>query len=588
MATDIPMSTLEHVTYKGTELNALSVDGCEWRKPYTVIFPTMPTGVAGATVTRSAIESNCWQLSTTLTATGSVLYGDTLTCSGTAATGYNSPIVSFKSTGTNGTTTVNVIFPEVDKTVTSGSSTDVTDVTDPTYLYSANETKDYEGYSAYGFCVINDIEIGTSWTTVYSIDKTTTNGLGYSTEYDACFINGKLTTRTTRNYKTKITVSSINLQASSKNYIAHFRQVNQCKVAGDVTLNVVAGSLKKYTITITNPSYGTVKNGSTTLSSGATVSHGTTLTLTPTVATGYKTIVSATTGNVVGATEATNITVTSDVGITFTRTANTYYVYYKQGTASSTTNLPSTQSRTYPNAVTLATNSMTKNSTSEGYYTVTYNYNGSGASNTTATAAIIRYYTASGWTTSINGSQKYANGASYGANWAGDLTLYPYFSSSVRISSVTLPTPTRSGYAFMGWATSSTATSGTAGGSSYTPNGNVTLYAIWSSSLLAPVLTVFHYTNTDRVSINIHNPNTVTVDYDVSLQSEYAGIYSAYFSRSGNLDAGKTTAISATYSSSLAAASCTFTYDSKSSYKQILYADFTLREEEEESSTTTN
>lgn len=29
MATYIPMDTLEHVTYKGTELNALDVAGCK-------------------------------------------------------------------------------------------------------------------------------------------------------------------------------------------------------------------------------------------------------------------------------------------------------------------------------------------------------------------------------------------------------------------------------------------------------------------------------------------------------------------------------------------------------------------------------
>lgn len=43
--------------------------------------------------------------------------------------------------------------------------------------------------------------------------------------------------------------------------------------------------------------------------------------------------------------------------------------------------------------------------------------------------------------------------------------------------SVTLPTPTREGHDFLGWAVSKTATSGTTG--TYTPSSNVTLYAIW-------------------------------------------------------------------------------------------------------------
>jgi uncharacterized repeat protein (TIGR02543 family) len=41
-----------------------------------------------------------------------------------------------------------------------------------------------------------------------------------------------------------------------------------------------------------------------------------------------------------------------------------------------------------------------------------------------------------------------------------------------------LPTPTRTGYSFKGWGTSSTATSGITG--SYTPSKNITLYAIWA------------------------------------------------------------------------------------------------------------
>ena len=69
------------------------------------------------------------------------------------------------------------------------------------------------------------------------------------------------------------------------------------------------------------------------------------------------------------------------------------------------------------------------------------------------------------------------SGASYTTNAA--LALYAIYTSSTTTAAVTLPTPTRSGYNFMGWATSSAATSGTTG--SYTPSGNVTLYAIWGA-----------------------------------------------------------------------------------------------------------
>lgn len=48
-------------------------------------------------------------------------------------------------------------------------------------------------------------------------------------------------------------------------------------------------------------------------------------------------------------------------------------------------------------------------------------------------------------------------------------------------SGVTLPTATRSGFDFLGWATSSSAISANAGtaGANYKPTGNITLYAVW-------------------------------------------------------------------------------------------------------------
>lgn len=46
-------------------------------------------------------------------------------------------------------------------------------------------------------------------------------------------------------------------------------------------------------------------------------------------------------------------------------------------------------------------------------------------------------------------------------------------------SSITLPTMTATGYSFLGWSTSSTATSGMTG--TYTPTASVTLYAVWGT-----------------------------------------------------------------------------------------------------------
>lgn len=57
-------------------------------------------------------------------------------------------------------------------------------------------------------------------------------------------------------------------------------------------------------------------------------------------------------------------------------------------------------------------------------------------------------------------------------------------------SAVLLPTPTRDGYEFLGWYTS--ASGGTKvgdGGTSYTPSGNITLYAHWEKNIIPPEFT---------------------------------------------------------------------------------------------------
>lgn len=147
-------------------------------------------------------------------------------------------------------------------------------------------------------------------------------------------------------------------------------------------------------VTIVNSGYGTVKNGSTTVTSGNKVPYGTTLTISTIAATGYTTRVSSSTGTISEETGGTFV-VDGPETITFTRTGNTYYVYYEQGNATGGT-LPSDQSRTYPNATTLATNNMTKSTTTDATYTVTFNYNGGTGSPTSATANKTTTYSANG------------------------------------------------------------------------------------------------------------------------------------------------------------------------------------------------
>lgn len=220
-----------------------------------------------------------------------------------------------------------------------------------------------------------------------------------------------------------------------------------------------------------------------------------------------------------------NYQLTGNVTLYAIWAANTYTVTYAQGTATGGT-LPAAQSRTYPNAVTLATNSMTKSATTDATYTVTFNYNGSGQANTKATAKKTRTYTANGWTTTSGSTTRnYANGASFGANSTTNLTLYPCFTQSVSTASVTLPTPTRSGYTFKGWSTSSTATSGSTG--SYTPTGNVTLYAIWAAGSASLSIT---FPAVPRTTVKAYTQTASSSRiFQTSQQTEYSG-YNAYTS----------------------------------------------------------
>ena len=151
----------------------------------------------------------------------------------------------------------------------------------------------------------------------------------------------------------------------------------------------------------------------------------------------------------------------------------TYTITYN---ANGGTGAPAAQTKTHDVALTLSSTKPTRANASAGSYTVTLNANGGSVSTDKLTAARTTSYSFKNWNTAANGNgTSYNPGATYTANAAA--TLYAQWNSSTTTAAVTLPTPTRTGYTFMGWATSTSATSGTTG--SYTPSGNVTLYAIW-------------------------------------------------------------------------------------------------------------
>ncbi len=150
-------------------------------------------------------------------------------------------------------------------------------------------------------------------------------------------------------------------------------------------------------------------------------------------------------------------------------TANTYTVTYNGNghTAGTTAN----STHTYDVEKQLTANGYTRS------YLVTYNYNYSGSTNSTATATA----TFNGWATTAGGAKVYENQQIVkNLTYINNLTVTLY--ANWTLGSVTLPTPTRTGYTFAGWYDS--ATGGTKigdGGQSYTPTTAKTLYARWNS-----------------------------------------------------------------------------------------------------------
>ena len=115
-------------------------------------------------------------------------------------------------------------------------------------------------------------------------------------------------------------------------------------------------------------------------------------------------------------------------------------------------------------------------------YTINYNAN----EGTCSTSSNIATYTFGGYYTSTGGSgtqritsSGYLASGFANTTYSANATLYAKWTSA----SVTLPTPTRTGYTFNGWYTSQTGgTKVGNAGATYTPTSNTTLYAQWTAN----------------------------------------------------------------------------------------------------------
>ena len=136
----------------------------------------------------------------------------------------------------------------------------------------------------------------------------------------------------------------------------------------------------------------------------------------------------------------------------------------------STSGSMSNQTFTYDVAQNLTAN------TFQCKYTVTYNYNGATGGNFASSATATATF--NGWATSASGSKMYDDKQSVkNLATSGTVNLYANWT----LKTVTLPTPTRTGYTFGGWNTKSDGT-GTnyAAGASFKPTAATTLYAQWT------------------------------------------------------------------------------------------------------------
>lgn len=156
----------------------------------------------------------------------------------------------------------------------------------------------------------------------------------------------------------------------------------------------------------------------------------------------------------------------------------------------------------------------TKRSSGSGTFTGTYSISGNGSATKTITVTFKNFNTDNGDNASKNVSFTVSVPAwtsytiKYNANGGSGA---PSSQTKWKDQTLKLSTtkPTRTGYSFLGWSTSSSATSATyAAGANYTANAAATLYAVWKA-------------NTYTVSYNANGgtgaPGSQTKTYGVSL-----------------------------------------------------------------------
>lgn len=188
--------------------------------------------------------------------------------------------------------------------------------------------------------------------------------------------------------------------------------------------------------------------------------------------------------------------------------AGNYTVSYN---ANGGTGAPSAQVKEHNKTLTLSTIKPSRGNSISTGYTITLNANGGYVSTPELTQYNTTSYTFRSWNTNSSGTgTTYNSGGSYTAN--ANATLYAIWNTSITKGSVTLPTPARANYSFVGWGTTASATTGVTG--TITPTSSQTLYAVWerTPSLINWRDSAGNFTSGGTISVKDSNGKWVVIN----------------------------------------------------------------------------
>lgn len=261
----------------------------------------------------------------------------------------------------------------------------------------------------------------------------------------------------------RITFNSVSgLTSYTPTYYIYYKKLDDSAYATDSALKN-----KKLTIRSTGPSKTSSSSDSTFSITGnanggyfiSTTATSQSITATKTVTTTYSFAKWNTNSN------GTGTEYTPNTQVTMTKNITLYPIYN------------SSTKDTYKNNAISALPTPTKGDTTPYTYTVTYDALGGTVSKTSESTSTTRKWNFGGWATSSTASSANAEDS-----YTSNTELWAYWTYEDIKGTVTLPTPTRVGYKFLGWGISETQTSDLlAGGITQDISDNITYYAIWKA-----------------------------------------------------------------------------------------------------------